>query len=300
MLPWERKIPEYLTNRKNTVSFILFTAAFALVFINIYSPFGVDKWRNTGNVSDIEFFLYSSIVILIGMLVIVLSRTLMHVFTLNRSINYGAYALWIIGEILVLALVYAIIQWYFLHVGDNLPEIFRNAIRITAYIILLPYVISWLYLSFKDKYITLEKIESNLIGGGYAENPEIKPSSLISMIPFRDEKGLLKFSIKKEDLLYLEAADNYIIIHYMDKGKPEKYMVRNTLKRIEESLPYVGLVRSHRSYMVNIENVKLIRKEKDGLIIGFDSPVQFPVPISKTYLDSFIRKLSHYSILDES
>jgi DNA-binding LytR/AlgR family response regulator len=52
--------------------------------------------------------------------------------------------------------------------------------------------------------------------------------------------------------------------------------------------------------MVNIENVKLIRKEKDGLIIGFDSPVQFPVPISKTYLDSFIRKLSHYSILDES
>lgn len=295
MLIWEKKIPDYLTNRRNIVSFILFTAAFALVFINIYAPFGVDKWLN---VSEIQLFFYSSIVILIGMLVIVISRVLMFLFNRKQSIRYGTYALWIVGEILVMALVYTLIQWFFLHVSNDFVYTLKNSIRTTAYIILLPYFISWLYLSFKDKYQTLEKIESNP-GKVMNDSLEVKQSSL-TMIPFRDEKGILKFSIKKEDLLYIEAADNYIIIHYIDNHKPAKYMIRNTLKRLEEGLSGSGLVRSHRSYMVNMDNVKVLKKEKEGLIIGFESPIQVTVPISKTYLDGFIKKLSHFSFLDEN
>ncbi len=292
MLPWEKKIPEYLTEKKNTVSFILFTALFALVFINIYSPFGVDKWLD---VSDMEMFLYSSIVILIGLLVIVISRMLMHLFTRKRPMKFIVYAAWIIGEILVLALVYSLIQWYFLQAGDNFMRLYRNTVRTTAYIILLPYIISWLYLSFKDKYTTLEKIESK-----GPENDRSDPSGKVaspspSMFSFRDEKGTLKFSIKKEDLLYLEAADNYIIIHYLTAQKPVRYMIRNTLKRIEQEMPGSGLVRCHRSYMVNIDNVKVIRKEKEGLIIGFEHPAGITVPISKTYLDGFVKRLSHFA-----
>jgi DNA-binding LytR/AlgR family response regulator len=297
MLLWEKKIPEYLTDRKNIVNFILFTALFALVFINIYAPFGVEKWFN---VSEVQFFLYSSIVILIGMLVIVMSRILMFAFTRSKSIRFGAYALWITGEIVALAFVYALIQWFFLHVGKDFMLIFRNTVRTTAYIILLPYVISWLYLSFKDKYLTLEKIENNLSSLDTAELSERKPGPALTMIPFYDEKGMLKFSIKKEDLLYIEAADNYVVIYYIDNQKPGKYMVRNTLKRIEQELPNAGLVRSHRSYMVNIDNVKVIRKEKEGLIIGFETPLNITVPISKTYLEGFIKRLSHYTGLDES
>jgi DNA-binding LytR/AlgR family response regulator len=175
----------------------------------------------------------------------------------------------------------------------------RNSVRTTAYIILLPYVISWLYLSFKDKYTALEKMESKLPHIS-ADLPDSKYASTGSMIPFRDEKGILKFSIKKEDLLYLEAADNYVIIHYLDSKKPGKYMIRNTLKRIEEAMPGAGLVRSHRSFMVNIDNVKVIRKEKEGLIIGFESPVEVTVPISKTYLDGFIHTLSHFSATEDN
>jgi DNA-binding LytR/AlgR family response regulator len=296
MLLWEKKIPDYLTNRKNIINFILFTAAFALVFINIYAPFGVNKWMN---VSEIQLFFYSSIVILIGMLVIVISRALMYLFTRKQHIQYGTYAVWIVGEIVAMALVYALIQWHFIHVGKDFFQILKNSIRTTAYIILLPYFISWLYLSFKDKYQTLEKMEGH--PAGFVNDAlELKPVSSLTMIPFRDEKGALKFSIKKEDLLYIEAADNYIIIHYLENHKPARYMIRNTLKRLEEGLAGSGLVRSHRSYMVNIDNVKVLKKEKEGLIIGFESPIQVTVPISKTYLDNFIKKLSHFSFLEEN
>jgi DNA-binding LytR/AlgR family response regulator len=292
MLPWERKIPDYLTDKKNVVGFILFTAAFALVFINIYAPFGVDKWLN---VSDVEFFFYSSIVILIGMLVIVISRILMYMFTRRESITYAAYALWIVAEIVVLALVYSLIQWYFLHVGNDFLQILKNSVRTTAYIILLPYLISWLYLSFKDKYLTLEKMENNRHLDEMNGTTGKKVASQHVMIPFHDEKGILKFSIKKDDLLYIEAADNYIVIYYLDHMKLSKYMIQNTLKSIELGLPEAGLVRCHRSYMVNIDNVKFIRKEKEGLIIGFDSPSDIVVPISKTYLDVFVKRLSRFT-----
>lgn len=293
MLAWERKIPDYLTNRRNTLNFILFTAVFALVFINIYSPFSAEKWRVEGNIGEISFFIYSSIVILIGMLVIVLSRILMYLYTKRRSIAYGAYASWIVGEIVVLAFVYAVIRYYVFD-GANFSLILKNTIRTTAFIIMLPYVISWLYLSFRDKYTALEKIESHIAGSNGNVHEEFKHVTF-SHLSFRDEKGVLKFSIKKEDVLYLEAADNYVIIHYLDHKKPAKYMIRNTLKRFEAELPDAGLVRCHRSFMVNMDNVKMIRKEKEGLIIGFELPVELSVPISKTYLDLFIKRMSGYS-----
>lgn len=297
MLLWEKNIPEYLTDKKNIVSFILFTAVFALVFINIYSPFGVDKWLD---VTEIQLFAYSSLVILIGMLVIVISRMLMYLFTRKNSINYGIYSLWIIGELLALALVYALIQWFFLHVGDDFLLVLRNSFRITAFIILLPYGFFWLYVSFKDKYTTLENIEHVRSNYQHYEIPDKRSAGLISLISFCDEKGVLKFSVKKDDLLYIEAADNYFILHYLDNQKLARYIIRNTLKRLEQDLPNMCLVRCHRSYMVNIDAVKVIRKEKEGLIIGFEAPAHVNVPISKTYLDVFIQRLSQTDSLNDN
>ena len=161
MLLWEKEIPEYFTDRRNIVSFVLFTAIFALVFINIYAPFGVDSWLN---VTDFQLFFYSSIVILIGMLVIAISRFMMYLLSRKKSIRYGEYALWIFGEILSMAFVYALIQRFYLQGQKDFMEIMRNTVRITAFIILLPYVIYWLYLSFKEKYTLLEKMSIGLPG----------------------------------------------------------------------------------------------------------------------------------------
>jgi DNA-binding LytR/AlgR family response regulator len=295
MLLWDKEIPEYFTDRRNIVSFVLFTALFALIFINIYAPFGVDTWLNG---ADFQLFLYSSIVILIGMLVIAVSRLLMYLLSRKKPIRYGEYAIWIIGEILSMALVYTFIQRFFLHGQKDFMIILRNTIRITAFIILLPYVIYWLYLSFRDKYTLLEKM--NITRPGNNETAyERKMPGTWSMIPFRDEKGILRFSVKQEDLLYLEAADNYVLIHYLDGDKPLKYMIRTTLKRLEQEFPHKNLVRCHRSFMVNIDHVRTIRKDKEGLIINLESPVNLIIPISKTYLDVFIRKLSNSVNPDE-
>jgi len=280
MLIWEKNIPAYLTGKTNIVRFVVFTAVFALIFINIYAPFGVNTWYN--KVTELQLFFYSSLVILFGMLVIVISRILMWQFSRKKALRYSEYAGWIFGEIVSMALAYTLIQKLLLDGTADFTIVFKKSVQITALVILLPYAILWLYLSLQEKSRLLEKLSK-------APEKETIPTG---MIPFHDEKQVLRISVKSEDLLYLESADNYVYIHFLDHNKISKYLVRNSLKKLEPELVRRGLLRCHRSYMVNFEKVKLIKKVKDGLNIELDLPEKVSLPVSKTYIDLIIRKFT--------
>ena len=279
MLIAEKTIPVYLTGKKNIFRFVLFTAVFALVFINIYAPFGVETWYN---VTKLQLFFYSSLVILLGMLVVVISRILMLQFSRKKGLRYWEYAAWIFGEIVSMALVYTLFKQIFLEGSSDFVLTFKKSLQITALVILLPYAILWLYLSLLEKNRELELLVHNT-------KKEMNP---FGMIPFRDEKHILRISLKSEDLLYLESADNYVYIHYLDHNKITKYMIRNSLKNLEAELTKIGFLRCHRSFMVNFEKVKLIKKEKDGLNLELDVPSEQSIPVSRTYIDQIIRRFS--------
>ena len=80
------KIPKYLYEKRNSVKTILFTALFALLFINLFQPFGSRDWYP--DVSDIKYFAFSSLIILTGMLVVVISRVILTAFSKRRDIFY--------------------------------------------------------------------------------------------------------------------------------------------------------------------------------------------------------------------
>jgi DNA-binding LytR/AlgR family response regulator len=92
-------------------------------------------------------------------------------------------------------------------------------------------------------------------------------------------------SLRAEDLLHLKSADNYVYIYYLNNKKEiVNYLLRNTLKNIEENNSNTNLIRCHRFYMVNSRNVKLLRKAKDGLLLELDTESLCEIPVSKTYL----------------
>jgi hypothetical protein len=281
MLIWENSIPEYLTKKQNIIKTVFFTSAFALAFINIYSPFGMNKW----DISQIQLLLYSSLIILTGVLVIVISRIIMFHYGRKRQINYLQYIVWIILEILSMAAFYAVFMKLFLHDKRIFTVIFKISIRNTLLVLLLPYSILSLYFSWRFKSKQLEELA----------NKEQFSDSLKKMIPFHDEKGTLRFSILLEDLLYLEATDNYVTIYYVDSGKIMKYLIRNSLKNLEPKLQSKNIMRSHRSYMVNFEKVKIMRKDKSGLYLELDIDQKISLPVSKTYVASVIEAFSKYT-----
>jgi hypothetical protein len=281
MLDFQKPIPSYLNEKQNIVRLILFTSLFALVFINIYSPFGADRWFN---VTRLQFFTYSSLIILTGVLVVVVSRVIMYQVSKLHSILVWQYLVWIFGEILSMALSYAVFEKFLISDNRLFTELVKTSSRHTALVLLLPYSVSWLYFSWKDKKEQIERL---------AEGQTLLATTR-NMIPFYDDKGILKFSVKKENLLYLESAENYVNICYLNKDKVSKYLLRDTLKKIEETFAGTEIIRCHRSYMVNFEKVKIIRRDRDGLKLGFDNPLVTDIPVSKTYINPVMETFSKF------
>jgi LytTr DNA-binding domain len=279
-------VPPYLNERKNIVSLILFTSLFALIFINIYAPFGVDMWFS---LTKLEFFTYSSLTILAGVLVVVISRIIMYQVCKRHNINIWQYLLWIFAEIMLMALSYALFEKFLLKDTRVITDLIKISTRHTALVLLLPYSILWLYFSWKDKKEQISRLADTNV---FKDNTR-------DMISFYDEKGPLKFSIKKENLLYLESAENYVSICYLNKGKVSKYLLRDTLKKIEENFAGTEIIRCHRSIMVNFEKVKVVRKDKDGLKLELDNPYVRDIPVSKTYVNSVMQIFSKYCFTND-
>ena len=282
MPDFEKPIPPYLNEKQNIIRLVVFTSIFALVFINAYSPFGADQWYN---VTRLEFFTYSSLTILVGVLVVVISRIVMYHVSKRHSINLWQYLLWIFAEVFSMAAAYAAFEKLFLKDGRLFVDLLKNSARNTALVLLLPYSVLWLYFSWRDKKEQIDRL---------AEFPSSSENTR-NMLAFYDDKGILKFSIKKENLLYLESAENYVNICYLNHGKISKYLLRDTLKKIEETFAGTEIIRCHRSYMVNFEKVKVIRKDKDGLKLEFDNPSVTDIPVSKTYVNAVMQTFSKYS-----
>jgi DNA-binding LytR/AlgR family response regulator len=224
-------------------------------------------------------------VILTGVLVVVISRIVMFYICRRQMINIWQYLAWIGAEILMMALFYTLFEKFILKDVRNFPDLVKISAQNTALVLLLPYSILWLYFSWREKKEQIERMA----------DIQSFPDNSRDMIPFYDDKSALKFSVKKENLLYLESTENYISICYLNKGKVSKYLLRDTMKKMEENFAGTEIIRCHRSYMVNFEKVKVIRKDKDGLKLELDNPSVIDIPVSKTYADNVMQTFSKFS-----
>lgn len=270
-------IPKYINQGSNIVRLVGFTALFALIFINIYKPFESSSWYP---ISKFMFFVYSSIIILTGVLVVIISRIIMYLTTRKRGISYIGYGIWVLGEILFMSLFYTM---YTIIVKRGLDpmDVFKDSIINTALVILLPYGVLTLYFAWADSKKRLAKLE----------NGEISDTDKSKIVSFKDEKGVLRISISSENILYIESSDNYVIIHYENLGKHKKYLLRNTLKNIENELSKSSILRCHRSYLVNFSRVKVLRRTKEGLVLELDADNLPELPVSKSYQASVSQKM---------
>ncbi len=96
-----------------------------------------------------------------------------------------------------------------------------------------------------------------------------------------DNRGEHFFS--SNDIIRMEAADNYTIIYLTNKERP--FVVSKVLKVYEELLSPYGFVRTHRSHLVNKHYVKQI---DSCCVVMQDASV---VRITQRKKTSCIRKL---------
>ena len=278
---WDKNIPTYIYDKQHIVQLILWTAFFALVFINIYKPFSSSSWYN---VSEFKFFVFSSLIILTGVLVVVLSRIVMFHWGKQHTISVGSYSIWILLEIFFMSLFYTIYTLV-LNPERDYMDVFESSTINTSLVLLLPYSVLHFYFSYKDKERRLQLLEEH----------QAETVARQSVFSFYDEKQELRLSVKRSELLYVESADNYVCIWYLSKGQLTKFLLRNSLKAMEENFADTNVLRCHRSYMVNFDQVKVIRREKEGIFLELGIERVPDIPISKTYSEKVMRWFQTYS-----
>ena len=278
---WDKNIPTYIYDKHHIVQLILWTAFFALVFINIYKPFSSSSWYN---VSEFKFFVFSSLIILTGVLVVVLSRIVMFHWGKQHTISVGSYSIWILLEIFFMSLFYTIYTLV-LNPERDYMDVFESSTINTSLVLLLPYSVLHFYFSYKDKERRLQLLEEH----------QAETVARQSVFSFYDEKQELRLSVKRSELLYVESADNYVCIWYLSKGQLTKFLLRNSLKAMEENFADTNVLRCHRSYMVNFDQVKVIRREKEGIFLELGIERVPDIPISKTYSEKVMRWFQTYS-----
>jgi len=118
------------------------------------------------------------------------------------------------------------------------------------------------------------------------ETPAAAPTQQLletaSLTPAQNQRIVVKNGpkikiIPVHDVQYLEAADDYVKIHTNDG-----YFLKNkTMSHFEQALDAQQFVRSHRSYIVNVQQITRIDPyEKDAHIAILRSGAR--VPVSKT------------------
>ncbi len=277
-------IPSFIYKRSNQIAMIIFVPIFALLFITIYSPFDFDRIDSDAhflsklNISrELLVQLITIFLIIIGMAVAAISRWFMSLYTRRHQMSYVSYILWIGCEVLAMTLIFTIVA-LFTDTNKGVVTLFRNSLVKTFLILLIPYTMCYIYFIWQERVAQLRLLRERI-----AEDETALQSAYVQIF---DEKGEMRLSVRREHLLLIESADNYICVWYKNNNTPKKVLVRNTLKQVAEQLSSTHIQRCHRSYLVNLEHVKVLRREKEGVFVELGIEGVPDVPISKTYSDS--------------
>lgn len=124
-------------------------------------------------------------------------------------------------------------------------------------------------------------VEKFLEHNSDATLPPPLPESF-SLSPQQKQRVVVKTAgkikiIPTEDIHYLEAADDYVRIHTKEGG----FLKNRTMSHFEKSLDANLFVRTHRSYIVNVQQITRIDPyEKESYVAILKNNVK--VPVSKT------------------
>lgn len=114
---------------------------------------------------------------------------------------------------------------------------------------------------------------------------ETAPENAVIQLPIhRSEKT---FPIAPQDILYLEAMQNYVSVTYMADSQIKQDLIRNTLSALEKALKGSSIKRCHRSYMVNMQRIDRIEGNAQGLKLFLTPDESKVVPVSRKYIPIF-------------
>lgn len=270
------KIPKFLNQGRNILLFLLTTLIFIIFFTFVYTP---SELPESGNFLGLRNkYQYILVLCGLGYLWFVVSRLLLFAALKKKRLSFLWCCIWMVVEILSITAIVSFTAWRLFDGLYEYPQVLvTRVLIISTCIILLPSIIFSIIFVIQELEGEVERLK--------AINGELMKGATQSPMCFTDHNGKVAFSTPRENVLYLRSNGNYVDIHYLNDNKHEKISLHNTLKALEEMFEGSNMIRCHRFFLVNLNRVKLLKREKNELLIEMESTEE-PIPVSKTYSEA--------------
>jgi hypothetical protein len=262
---------------KSTLRLALGIGGFIALFLLIFQPFGLDIIPQ--NFKPWMISAYGGITFLV---IIIYQKGIKSIFQ-----NYFKEQGWTTGKEMIknltILLLIAIGNFYYTYWIGGIRSTFLGFIFLffaTVLVGLFP-IIALIFINYtkilKRNLKEAQKLDATL----QTKHKETTTSSLTINSQYKEES----LTLSKNQLMWISAADNYIEICYLENGKLQKKLIRNNLSTMERELKSHGILRTHRSYLINMHKASHIEGNAQGYRISLDD-FHETLPVSRKYAPS--------------
>ena len=266
--------------QKKTISTRVISTIFIVLALGIFKPFGLETWHWWGYAHLLGIFL-------LGLVSCTLTEGILHYLvnkprSLERGVDYIiSRNLWF--QLINTPLVSLLICLYrHLVMSDLVPGnrlSWGNYLETLLIIAFCSFAIGlyWRF-KFRSTYLAAELEDTRRLNERLQQlqhearqaalaapaptqepanptNPVTTPPSTITLTGSTSDT----ITLHVPDLLYIEAVGNYLKVYQLTDRQVRSDMLRATSKQMEEVLrPYPMIVRCHRAFLVNLQQVERI------------------------------------------
>jgi len=197
------------------------------------------------------------------------------VFRVNRQDSSWTFLKWIIvtlGLVFCIAVGnYILVCFLYNQSGFHLAFFFQMVLNTLSIAVIPIFFIGALHLNRKigshkkiAKDITLQTNRNNTPVKEVVVSEKLEP-------------------IRIHQFCYAEAMQNYVAIYTFENNLMLKSVHRTTLTALQNKLEEYGIIKCHRSYLVNPDKITSITGNAQGLKLEIQSTTQL-IPVSRKYI----------------
>lgn len=274
----QTKLFEFFLSKGYKWTISLGSGLFLFVFLLAFLPFGVSNY-NPNHDYDVEFLSEISKFMLLTTLLSVGCEFHVKPWVVRNPTTSSVVG-WFIFMFVVLGLGNYLLynwlgNWHDLGLKSGLQFILN-----CSTIFVFPFLGVFFYFRYR---ILKERIQL-LVQPGNAtlDTPEL--------IHFSGEGKSAHFTVASSGFRYAQAQDNYVALYYIKDSELKKELIRGSLADMLTGVDCAHLIRCHRSFAINIRQVRSATGGSPVLLFLNDVPE--PIRVSRTYRNRVLHSMN--------
>ena len=282
---WLSKPFPFIESNKFRIIIPLLFGLFIYLFLISFQPFGIKDIDNSKQLIVIGYGLITLLIMLVNFLGFPALFKAQFKF---EDWNILKELLFIIWNILIIS----ICNWkYNLIVNDGtlLEHSLFSFVAITISVGIFP-IVFLVFFTERNLYKKNNENAKILSSGIETYKKQVSKNNIVT-ISSDNQKDSFRGEISS--IIYVASEGNYSQIFFRDNNSVEKKLIRVSMKNIEEQIEQFNtLVRCHRSYFVNIQNVKNVIGNARSSYINLHD-IDFQVPVSRNFSRALLIRIQN-------